>query len=523
MMRALLMWAALLAGPITAAQPNILFIFTDDHAIQALGAYNGRLADVAKTPHLDRLAADGMRFDRAFVTNSICAPSRAVVLTGRYSHLNGQRTNQDTFDGSQETCPKLLRAHGYTTALIGKWHLKSQPTGFDHYEVLKGQGAYYNPLMFRNGERQNYTGYTTDIITDLSLKWLKEERDPDKPFLLMCQHKAPHGRWEPALRHLTMYANETIPEPVTLFDDYSGRCDAAAAHKMGIATDMNPFRLMFKYSSKHTPEQLKVFDGFYRPRNAAFEKLNLKGDQLTRWNYQRFIKNYLRCVAAVDENLGRLFGYLNESGLAKDTLVIYSSDQGFWLGEHGWFDKRWMYEESFRTPLIVRWPGVIEPGSVSNNMVLNLDFAPTMLDAAGATASRQMQGASLLPLLKGETPAVWRDVVYYHYYESSGHGVAKHEGVRTDRYKLIHFYELEQWELFDLEKDPREMNSVYGDPAYGKIQATMEMRLREQTRSVPCAREPFVVSAPMSREAATDKRRAVTPPGAGVPSFGRET
>jgi arylsulfatase A-like enzyme len=472
----------LITSQAIAERPNILFIFTDDHAVQAIGAYGGRLASQAKTPHLDQLAADGMRFDRAFVTNSICAPSRAVVLTGRYSHLNGQRTNAETFDGGQPTFPKMLRASGYSTSLIGKWHLKSLPTGFDHYEVLVGQGPYYNPPMIRDGKDTKYSGYTTDIITDLSLQWLEADRDRTKPFMLMCQHKAPHGRWEPALRHLLMYDEQTIPEPATLFDDYSGRCGAAEEHQMGIATDMNPFRLMLKYSSKHTPQQLKVFDAHYRPRNEAFAEMNLQGDEETRWNYQRFVKNYLRCVAAVDENLGRLFAYLDESGLAKNTLVIYSSDQGFWLGEHGWFDKRWMYEESFRTPLIARWPGVIKPASVNTDMVVNLDYAATMLAAAGVEIPDQMQGRSLVPLMKGESPDGWRDTVYYHYYESDVHGVAKHDGVRTDRYKLIRFYELNLWELFDLEKDPREMNSVYDDPAYETIRDQMTRRLQQQRK-----------------------------------------
>ena len=475
------LFAGLFAATIHAAErPNILFIFTDDHAIQALGAYGGRLSEFAKTPNLDKLAADGMRFDRAFVTNSICAPSRAVVLTGRYSHLNGVRTNGPEFDGSQETFPKLLREEGYQTALIGKWHLKSLPTGFDHYEVLKGQGPYYNPPMIRDGEPTKYTGYTTDVITDLTLDWLEKDRNKKKPFMLMCQHKAPHGRWEPALRHLEMYDEDEIPEPDTLFDDFKGRCSAAAANKMMIATDMNPHRLMFKYSSKHTPEQLKVFDGYFKPRNEAVKKRKLTGDAQTSWNYQRFIKNYLRCVAAVDENLGRVFRYLKENDLANNTLVIYSSDQGFWLGEHGWFDKRWMYEESFRTPLIVRWPGVVKPGTVNYDMVLNLDFAPTMLEAADAEVSDQMQGRSLLPILRGATPADWRDTIYYHYYESSGHGVAKHEGVRTDRYKLIHFYELNEWELFDLQEDPSEMQSVYNDPKYASVQQNLLTRLKSE-------------------------------------------
>jgi len=474
----------ILAAPmlVAAERPNLLFLFTDDHAVQALGAYGGRLADVAHTPYLDRLAADGMRFDRAFVTNSICAPSRAVVLTGRYSHLNGQRTNSDIFDGSQETLPKLLGKQGYSTALIGKWHLRSLPTGFDHYEVLIGQGEYYNSPMIRNGKRVSHEGYATDVITDLSLQWLDKQRESEQPFLLMCQHKAPHGRWEPALRHLEMYDDEHIPEPETLFDDYSGRSGAALQHEMGIADHMNPFRLMLHYSSKHTPEQFQVFDDYFRPRNEAFLQSNLTGREATRWHYQRFIKNYLRCVAAVDENVGRMLDYLDQHQLTDNTLVIYSSDQGFWLGEHGWFDKRWMYEESFRTPLIARWPAVIAAGGVNSDLALNLDFAPTMLDAAGAPIPAGMQGRSLLPLLRGETPEDWRRSVYYHYYEDTQHGVPKHDGVRDDRYKLIHFYTLGRWEMFDLQTDPHEMTSVYDDPNYANHRARLEaelQRLRE--------------------------------------------
>ncbi len=468
-----------------AEQPNILFIFCDDHATQAISAYGGPLAGLAPTPNIDRIAQEGMLFRKAYVTNSICGPSRAVVLTGKYSHLNGFRVNNDTFDGSQQTAPKLLRNAGYQTAIVGKWHLKSAPTGFDHFEVLKGQGHYYNPMLITNGENVNHTGYTTDIISDQSIKWL-EQRDPDKPFFLMSQHKAPHGRWEPAFRHFEFLEDVEVPEPPTLFDDYSGRSKAAAGHEMGIADHIGESRLMLKYSSKFTPEQFEKFDGFFRPRNEAFLAANLSGVERTKWHYQRYIKNYLRCVKAVDENVGRLLDYLDDNGLADNTIVIYSSDQGFYLGEHGWFDKRWMYEESFRTPLLVRWPGKVDPGSVNlNDLVSNLDFSPTFLDVAGAPVPEDMQGHSLVPVIEGETPADWRKSHYYHYYESGGHGVPLHFGVTDGRYKLIRFPEegIDDWELFDLERDPQEMESVYSNPEMAEVKAKLKAeldRLREE-------------------------------------------
>ena len=395
-------------------QPNILFLFTDDHATKAISAYGSTLIN---TPGFDRIADEGMRFDRCLVTNSICGPSRAVIQTGKYSHLNGFLVNGDKFDGSQQTAPKLLQKVDYQTAIVGKWHLASLPTGFDHYEVLKGQGSYYNPMLITNGENVNHVGYTTDLITDRSLEWL-DNRDKDKPFFLMSQHKAPHGRWEPALRHLELFDDVTLPEPPTLFDDYSGRSPAAAGHAMGIATEMNEHRLMLKYSSKHTPEQLEAFDAYFRPRNEAFLKANLTGKEKTSWHFQRYLKNHLRCVTAIDENITRILDYLDENDLADNTVVIYSSNQGFYLGEHGWFDKRWMYEESLRSPLLASWPGVIKPGSSNGDIVSNLDFAQTFLDIASAPDPGDMQGASLVPLFKGNTPDDWRQSFYYHYYES---------------------------------------------------------------------------------------------------------
>jgi len=465
-------------------QPNILFIFTDDHALNAISAYGGPLAKIAPTPHLDRIAKEGMMFKHCLVTNSICAPSRAVVLTGKYSHLNGQLTNKNVFDGSQQTVPKLLKKEGYQTAIVGKWHLKSTPTGFDHFEVLKGQGQYYNPMLFTNGKNINHVGYTTDVITDQALTWL-ENRDPDKPFFLMCQHKAPHGKWEPALRHLHEFDDMEIPEPPTLFDDYSGRSPASAQHKMGIADHIGEKRLMLSYASKFTPEQFKQFDNAFRPKNEAFIKAKLTGKERTRWHYQRYIKNYLRCVKAVDENIGRMLDFLDKSKLSKNTIVIYSSDQGFWLGEHGWFDKRWMYEESLHTPLLVRWPNKIKPSSKNDLLVSNLDFAPTFLELAGAKPAKDMQGESLLPLFKGYTPKDWRITHYYHYYEAGGHGVPIHYGVTDGKKKLIRFPDdkLNTWEFFDLQKDPMEMKNLYADKSYrGDIESMKKelQRLRKQ-------------------------------------------
>jgi len=465
-------------------RPNILFLFSDDHALKALSAYGGPLAKIAPTPHLDRIAREGMLFQHCLVTNSICAPSRAVVLTGKYSHQNGQLTNKQTFDGSQQTVPRLLRAAGYQTAIVGKWHLKSTPTGFDHFEVLKGQGQYYNPMLITNGRKVTHTGYTTDIITDQALKWL-QQRDTEQPFFLMCQHKSPHGRWEPALRHLKTFEDIEIPEPPTLFDDYTDRSAAPAGHEMGIAEHLGPSRLMFRYSSRFTPAQFKAFDAHFRPRNEAFLSQRLTGRDRTRWNYQRYLRNYLRCVKAMDENIGRILKYLDEADLTENTVVIYSSDQGFWLGEHGWFDKRWMYEESLHTPLLVRWPGVVEPGSTSSALVSNLDFAGTFLDIAHVRVPADMQGQSLTPLLRGTLPANWRKTHYYHYYESGGHGVPVHYGVTDSRFKLIRFPEpaLDTWEFYDLTKDPMEMKNCYSDAKYAQIISSMKTdldQLRQQ-------------------------------------------
>ncbi|MHC4445114.1 MAG: sulfatase family protein [Planctomycetota bacterium] len=451
-----------------AQRPNIVFIFTDDHASHAISAYGSK---INRTPNLDRLANEGMLFRNCFCTNSICAPSRAVILTGKHSHLNGVVDNGVRFDGSQQTFPKLMQQAGYQTAMIGKWHLKSDPTGFDYWSVLIGQGPYYNPPMKTVAGIVRQTGYTTDIITDLALDWLKNKRDPSQPFMLMYQHKAPHREWQPGPKHLTMYDDVTIPEPATLFDDYQGRGTAAEKQEMTISEHMNDRDLKFNPPRNLTPEQMKLWKAAYEPKNKVFRKAKLTGDDLVRWKYQRYIKDYLRCIASVDDSVGRLLDYLDETGLADNTVVIYSSDQGFYLGDHGWFDKRFMYEESLRMPLMVRWPGVTKAGSVDEHLVQNLDFAETFLDLAGVKVPADMQGVSVVPLLLGRRPKDWRKSIYYHYWEYPAvHSVNRHYGVRTDRYKLMYYYELKEWELFDLKKDPNEMKSVYDDPAYaGKV------------------------------------------------------
>jgi arylsulfatase A-like enzyme len=459
-------------------RPNIIFVYADDHACAAIGAYGSAINE---TPNIDRLAREGAVFSNSFVTNSICAPARAVILTGLHSHLNGVRTNADRFDGAQRTFVKLLRESGYQTAIIGKWHLKSEPTGFDHWEVLIGQGPYYNPPLKTAGGVVHHEGYTTDIITDRALRWLREQRDAEKPFLLMMQHKAPHRNWQPGPDHLRTYEDETIAEPETLFDDYTGRASPARHQEMTIAQHLNRSDLKLDPPRNLTEAQLAAWNDAYGPRNKAFVEAGLEGADLVRWKYQRYIKDYLRAIASVDDNLGRLLEYLDETGLARNTIVIYSSDQGFYLGEHGWFDKRWMYEPSLRTPLIVRWPGVVEAGSRIETMVQNLDVAPTLLDAAGVSVPTDMQGKSLLPLLRRTDDVDWaRDAIYYHYFEFPAvHMVARHYGIRTKRYKLIHYYQTDEWELFDLERDPNEMSTVYDDPQYAEIRSLLERKLHE--------------------------------------------
>jgi arylsulfatase A-like enzyme len=437
-------------------QPNILFIMSDDHAAHAISCY-GSL--INRTPNIDRIAAEGIRFDQCYCTNSICAPSRASILTGLYSHLNGVRTHGEYFDGRQQTFPKLLQEIGYQTAIVGKWHLGhggvKDPTGFDYWNVLPGQGEYHDPNFMEMGVDIETKGYVSEIITDISLDWLRE-RDPDRPFMLMCHHKAPHRPWEPGPNQENLFADEEIPEPPTLFDDYANRSKAAGAAHLTIRKDLNETDL-----KGDPPEGLD------------------KKEEL-RWKYQRYIKDYLRCVASIDDSVGRFLDFLDQEDLAENTIIIYTSDQGFFLGDHGWYDKRFMYEESLKMPLLVRYPREINAGSRAEQMALNIDFAPTFLDFAGADTPRKMQGASLRSFMKGEHPSKWRKSMYYRYWAHLiSHEVPAHYGIRTEKYKLIHYYGEShgikgtvhrstpaEWELFDLDKDPMELNNVYSDPIY---------------------------------------------------------
>jgi arylsulfatase A-like enzyme len=489
--------AALLpAQEVARTRPNIVFVFSDDHAPQAISAYG---STINATPNIDRLAAEGMLFRQSFCGNSICGPSRATIQTGLHSHANGFRQNGDRFDGSQTTFPKLLQAAGYTTAMIGKWHLESEPTGFDYWDVLPGQGQYYNPDLISAAGRRRVEGYCTEVVTDLAIDWLERGRDADKPFLLMCQHKAPHRPWMPGPAELGLFRDATIPEPATLFDDHQGRGPAAAQHQMGIRdhmymaydlqapmdADETLYQAYLGALKRMTPAQRESWDAAFAAENQELRDAELQGEALVRWKYQRYIKNYLRCVAGVDRSVGQLLDWIDRNGLREDTIFVYASDQGFYLGDHGWYDKRWMYEESFRMPLLVRWPGHAAPGSVCDALVQNIDYAPTFLDAAGATIPATMHGRSLVPLLEGRTPDDWRQSLYYHYYESRAtHFVAAHEGVRTDRYKLIHFYEDEHryWEFYDLEKDPDELRNAVADDANADLVATLKAELARLKR-----------------------------------------
>ncbi len=483
------------AGP--AEQPNILYIMTDDHAFQAISAYGSK---INKTPNIDRLAKEGILFDKGFCSNSICAPSRAVMLTGKFSHINGHINNAVTFDGSQQTFPKLLQKAGYETGMFGKWHLKSDPTGFDYWNILPGQGHYYNPVFIDMGERKERKGYVTDLITDDCLDWIKN-RESGKPFCALLHHKAPHRNWMPDKKHLDMYRDEDLPVPDNYFDDYETRTTAAEdqemlvdghtymAYDLKLTPDNNPEddtpresqdRNMWNNTYGRMIEEEKAdWDKAYGPENEEFRRTNPKGRELALWKYQRYIKDYLRCIASVDDNIGRVLDYLDSSGLAENTIVVYTSDQGFYLGEHGWFDKRFMYEESFRIPLMIRYPKEISPGVTNTELVQNIDFAPTFLDYASVSIPDDMQGKSLRKILSGNTPSDWREAVYYHYYEYPGpHAVKRHFGIRTHTHKLIHFYhDVDEWEMYDLENDPHEMNNLYGKPEYRSLQGQLKLQL----------------------------------------------
>ena len=481
-------------------KPNIVFIFSDDHAPHAIGAYNGWLKSVNPTPRIDELAKQGMLFEKSFCTNSICGPSRAVIMTGKHSHKNGFMNNGNTFNWNQQTFPKILRKAGYTTALYGKSHLKGNPKGFDDWKVLPGQGDYYNPDLITPKGRVRIDGHCTDVVTDLAVEWLKTGRDKTKPFMLMVQHKAPHRNWMPALRHLPLYDDIKIPEPTTLFDKWEDNAPPARHQELEIDRHMDinydlfldltadyegtpsqkrQDRSAWRNMKKMTKDQLSSWRAFYGPRDKAFHEANLSGKELVRWKFQRYAKNYLRCVRGVDDSVGKIQDTLKNLKLDDNTVVIYSSDQGFYIGDHGWYDKRWMYEESLMMPLIVKWPGVTKPDSRSVQMVQNLDYAQTFLEMAGAEIPSNMQGRSLVPILKNGKVDDWRDSIYYHYYEyPSVHMIPRHYGIRTERYKLIHFYQFgNEWEMYDLKEDPDELINIYGKADKKSLQKDLKEQL----------------------------------------------
>lgn len=472
--------------PKEVAKPmNILYIMTDDHSFQTISAYDKRFVN---TPNIDRIANEGVLFTNSFVANSLSGPSRACMLTGKHSHKNGFTDNTKTFDGGQQTFPKLLQQAGYQTAVIGKWHLESEPTGFDYWNILVGQGIYYNPTFIDNGKEKVIEGYATNITTDLALNWLDNKRDKNKPFCLLLHHKAPHRTWMPDTCDLRLYDDVTYPLPENFYDKYEGRV-AASEQEMSIMKDMDlvyDLKMADKENQIHTanpgleksgrdiyntmnPEQKAAWDAYYDPIIKDFKAKKLSAKALAEWKYQRYMHDYMRVIHSVDRNIGQVLDYLEKNGLLENTLVVYTSDQGFYMGEHGWFDKRFMYEESFRTPLMARLPGGVK--GVVPELVQNIDYAATFLELAGVPVPSDIQGVSLLSLLKGEHPADWRKSLYYHFYEyPAEHAVKRHYGVRNDRYKLIHFYnDIDKWELYDLQKDPSEMNNLYGKSGYEEV------------------------------------------------------
>lgn len=481
-----------------ARPPNIVFIMSDDHAVQAVSAYQHPISQLAPTPNIDRIAQAGVRFTNSFVTNSLCGPSRAAMLTGKLSHINGLRRNGDVFDASQPTWPRALKEAGYQTALFGKWHLAGtpEPLALDDWQILDDQGEYYNPDFITRQGTQRVQGYVTDLITAASLRWLQQERDPDKPFVLLMQHKAPHRNWMPALRHLGRYEHAKFPLPDTYFDDYQGR-RAAAAQEMIVHRDMHEGHdlkmtravgsTQLRYDpwpqafGRLTAEQRTAWDAGYQARNDAMNAAEMSEREMALWKYQRYLQDYLGTITAVDESVGAILDYLDEAGLADHTIVIYTSDQGFFLGEHGWFDKRFIYEESLRTPLLIRYPRAIPAGTTVGALVQNIDLASTLLDYAGLDIPADMQGRSLRRLAQSEPTPEWRKSIYYHYYEYPGfHSVRAHYGVRTQRYKLAHFYgDIDAWEFYDLAADPKELNNEIDNPAYSTQIAELRAELAQ--------------------------------------------
>ena len=467
-------------------RPNIVLIVSDDHAYQTISAYGSKLM---KTPAIDRIAKEGVLFKKAYVTNSICGPSRAVILTGKYSHKNGFKDNENSrFNGAQNTFIKELTRSGYQTAWIGKWHLETQPQGFTYWQILPGQGSYYNPdFEMMDGSKKRFDGYVANVVEDVAEGWLAQ-RDTSKPFCLVIGHKNTHRTWLPDTTDLGRFDHVTFPLPATFYDNYAGR-KAAAVQEMTIASTMQMGYDLKMYNSREAAmkegsigrmngAQLAAFDAYYGPIHEDLQTRNLSGHALAEWKYQRYMRDYLSTAVSLDRNIGRTLDYLDKHNLTNNTIVIYISDQGFFMGEHGWFDKRFMYEESFRTPMVMRYPGVVKPGTKSDAFVMNLDLAPTLLQAAGIPVPEDIQGKSFLPLLNNKK-AQGRAAMYYHYYENGEHAVSPHFGIRTERYKLIRFYKrVEGWELYDLKKDNRETKNVYGQRGYEKITAELKQQLQ---------------------------------------------
>lgn len=466
--------------------PNIIYIMSDDHAAHAISAYQGIYAGVAPTPNIDRLAKEGALFTNTFCTNSICGPSRATILTGKYSHQNGFYKNEGgaPFDGSQVTFPKLLKEAGYTTAIVGKWHLWSEPTGFDYYKyhVLNGeQGAYWNPSYNDNGQEVAESGYATNLAGDFALDWLDNKRDKSRPFCLLFQFKAPHRPWDPDSIYLDLFEGAEMPYPETFNDDYQGRELTAGNTMMTIENHLTRRDMKMAPPPGLSVQEIHAWERTGDKGEQVSPSDTLTGMALKKWKYQKYIKDYLACVRSVDDNVGRLLAYLDETGLAENTIVIYTADQGFYLGDHGWYDKRFMYEESLRMPFLIRYPRSIKAGQRIKEMTLNIDFAPTLLDMAGVKIPDEMQGESFAPLLNGEGVEQWRDAIYYHYYEyPKWHHVQPHYGIRTDRYKLIHFYyDIDVWELYDLQEDPNELSNLYNDPEHSALIASLKDELKQ--------------------------------------------
>jgi arylsulfatase A-like enzyme len=491
----------LLAVSSQAQQPNIIYIMSDDHDADAISAYNKKFII---TPNIDRIGNEGMRFTNCFVGNSICSPVRATVLTGQHSHLNGIKDNRTPFDGSKITLPKLMKEAGYQTVLIGKWHLHSLPTGFDYWAVLPGQGLYYSTrLINMNKDTVKYNEYATSLITNQTLSWLKEKQDPSKPFFLMMHHKAPHRNWVPELKWLEIFSKKTFPEPPTLYTDTVGKGAAFKHQRMSILKDMtlctdlkiDPQYIIDIPRLKPDSIEIRSYNAFmngipgaqrkrmkeiYAERGKLLQQLKPTGNDLLKLKYQWYMQDYLACIASVDESVGHVLNYLDENGLSENTLVIYTSDQGFYLGENGWFDKRFMYDVSMNTPLLVKWKGKIKPGSVNTSLVQNIDFAPTMLDVAGVKAPDWMQGLSLKQILTGKQSELARKELYYRYYEYPiDHYVIPHLGIREKQYKLIYFYTVNEWEFYDLKADPQEQKNLIHIPKYLVEINRMKMKLVE--------------------------------------------